>query len=191
MPVSHNRKVALREEIRQKIAGIDAAVRHAASQKIQDAVLGHSEWGKVQTVALYLSLPDEPETRGILQAALSEGKRVVMPKIDLTEGLTWWMLKGGNLPKTSSLWEPSPEKSTRVAVEEITGFLVPGRAFDPRGVRLGRGGGHYDKALSRRSRHAWVVGLFYSVQELPEIPQEPHDISLPGVVTESGWRKLP
>ncbi|NCW28011.1 MAG: 5-formyltetrahydrofolate cyclo-ligase, partial [Verrucomicrobia bacterium] len=35
-----------------------------------------------------------------------------------------------------------------------------------------------------------VVGLFYSVQELAEIPQEPHDIPLPGVVTENGWRKL-
>jgi len=189
--VSHHRKAVLREEIRHKMACMDGTARHGASQKIQDAVLNQAEWGKAETVALFLSLPDEPETRGILQVALSQGKRVVMPKIDLTEGLTWWVMKGANLPKTSSLWEPSPEKSARVAVEEITGFLVPGRAFDSKGARLGRGGGHYDKALSRRSRHAWVAGLFYSVQELLEIPQEPHDIPLPGVVTESGWRKLP
>ena len=152
--------------------------------------MGHASWAAAQTIALYLSLPDEPETRGILQAAMAAGKRVVMPKIDLSEGLTWWMLQGSNLPPTSSLWEPTPEKSVRVSVEEIGGFLVPGRAFDSKGARLGRGGGHYDRALARRMRQSWVVGLFYSLQELPDIPQEPHDIPLPAVVTESGWRKL-
>ena len=172
------------------MAGLDGAARQAASQKIQEAVLAHPEWNRAETVALYLSLPDEPETRGILQAAISLGKRVVMPKIDLTEGLTWWLVKSAHFPKTPSLWEPSPEKTSRIHVEEIGGFLVPGRAFDPKGARLGRGGGHYDRALSRRTRQAWVAGLFYSMQELPEIPQEPHDIPLPGVVTENGWRKL-
>lgn len=172
------------------MAGLDKTARQMASQKIHEAVVNHASWAAAQTIALYLSLPDEPETRGILQAAMAGGKRVVMPKIDLTEGLTWWMLKGTNLPPTSSLWEPTPEKSVRVPVEEIGGFLVPGRAFDSKGARLGRGGGHYDRALSRRTRQSWVVGLFYSVQELPEIPQEPHDIPLPGVVTEDGWRKF-
>lgn len=188
--VSHARKSTLREEIRQRMAAWDKSARQLASQKIQEAVLQHPSWAGVRTVALYLSLPDEPETRGILQSALNAGKQVAMPKIDLTQGLTWWRLKGGNLPPTSSLWEPTPEKSTRIPVEEIGGFLVPGRAFDSKGGRLGRGGGHYDRALSRRSRHAWVAGLFYAVQELPEIPIEPHDISLPAVVTENGWRKL-
>lgn len=172
------------------MAGLDKAGRQESSRKIEEAVLRHADWGAAQTIALYLALPDEPETRGILQAALAQGKRVVMPKIDLTEGLTWWMLKGSNLPPTSSLWEPTPEKSVRVRVEEIGGFLVPGRAFDSKGARLGRGGGHYDRALARRTRNSWVAGLFYSLQELPEIPQEPHDIPLPGVVTESGWRKF-
>lgn len=188
--VSHHRKTELREEIRRKMAGMDKTARQEASRKIEEAVLDHADWEKVQTIALYVALPDEPETRGILQAALARGKRVVMPKIDLTEGLTWWVWKGASLPPTSSLWEPNPEKSARVRVEEIGGFLVPGRAFDFKGARLGRGGGHYDRALARRTRHSWVAGLFYSVQELPEIPQEPHDIPLPGVVTECGWRKF-
>jgi len=173
------------------MAGWDKPTRQAASQKIEETVLGHAAWAGAQTIALYLSLPDEPETRGILQAALAKGKRVVVPKIDLSEGLTWWMLKGANLPPTASLWEPTPEKSVRVPVGEIDGFLVPGRAFDAKGARLGRGGGHYDRALARRMRQSWVVGLFYSLQELPDIPQEPHDIPLPSVVTEIGWRKLP
>ncbi|NDC80370.1 MAG: hypothetical protein EB090_03745 [Verrucomicrobia bacterium] len=133
--VSHHRKVALREEIRLKIAGLDKPARESASKKIQDAVLSHALWAAAETVALYLALPDEPETRGILQAAIKGGKRVVMPKIDLSEGLTWWALQGANLPPTSSLWEPSPEKSVRVSVEEVGGFLIPGRAFDPSSKR--------------------------------------------------------
>jgi 5-formyltetrahydrofolate cyclo-ligase len=94
-----------------------------------------------------------------------------------------------NLPETSTLWEPSPEKAEHVSVEKINAFLVPGRAFDARGGRLGRGGGHYDRTLSRRARGTWVAGLFFAVQEVELLPLEPHDIPMPFVVTENGWRK--
>jgi 5-formyltetrahydrofolate cyclo-ligase len=32
--------------------------------------------------------------------------------------------------------------------------------------------------------------MFFGQQEVEELPQEPHDISLPAVVTEKGWRKF-
>ena len=84
-----------------------------------------------------------------------------------------------------------PEKYAAVGLETIQGFCVPGRAFDAMGTRLGRGGGHYDRALAQRSRKAWVMGLFFGIQEMEKLPREAHDIAMPQVVTEQGWRSFP
>lgn len=164
--------------------------RRAASSRIEEVVLERPEWKGAAVVGFYLSLPDEPQTRGLWQAARRAGKKAYLPKIDIGEGLTWWEVSAGHLPETTSLWEPSPDLSVRRSGEEIGLFLVPGRAFDPKGVRLGRGGGHYDRALAKRGRTAAVLGLFFAQQEVAELPTEPHDILLPAVVTENGWRKL-
>jgi hypothetical protein len=52
------------------------------------------------------------------------------------------------------------------------------------GARLGNGAGHYDRLLSRWPRHA--IGLALSVQVVPSLPTEPHDVVLDEVVTAPG-----
>ena len=184
------KKAALREEMRARVARLTEEERRVASGQIEQVVVGREEWKSATVLGLYLSLTDEPQTRGLLDAARATGKKVLFPKIEIREGLTWWEVSARHLPETRTLWEPSPDLSVRRAVEEIELFLVPGRAFDAKGTRLGRGGGHYDRALSRRGRSSKVLGMFFDLQEAEELPREPHDISLPAVVTEKGWRKF-
>ena len=188
--MSGAKKAALRDEIRLRMARWNEEERRAASQKIEETVLGLIEWREASVVGFYLSLTDEPQTRGLLQKAWGEGKKVYLPKIDIREGLTWWEISPCHLPETGTLWEPSPDLSVRRSLGDVGLFLVPGRAFDSKGTRLGRGGGHYDRALSRRGRSSRVVGMFFGQQEVEDLPQEPHDIPLPSVVTEKGWRKF-
>ena len=188
--MSGAKKAALREEIRLRMARWSEEERRGASQKIEETVLGLMEWREASVVGFYLSLTDEPQTRGLLQKAWGEGKKVYLPKIDIREGLTWWEISRCHLPETGTLWEPSPDLSVRRSLGDVGLFLVPGRAFDSKGTRLGRGGGHYDRALSRRGRSSKVVGMFFGQQEVEDLPQEPHDIPLPSVVTENGRRKF-
>ena len=188
--MSGAKKAVLREEIRLRMARWSEEERRGASQKIEETVLGLMEWREASVVGFYLSLTDEPQTRGLLQKAWGEGKKVYLPKIDIREGLTWWEISPCHLPETGTLWEPSPGLSVRKSLEDVGLFLVPGRAFDSKGTRLGRGGGHYDRALSRRGRSSRVVGMFFGQQEVEDLPHEPHDIPLPSVVTEKGWRKF-
>ena len=63
-------------------------------------------------------------------------------------------------------------------------FLVPGVAFDPRGVRLGRGAGCYDRALARHPT-ALRVGLAYEMQVVPSLPEATWDVPMDAVVTEA------
>ena len=183
-------KVVVRDEIRRRLATWSAEARRSASVAVLEALTHRPEWKQAGTVGLFLSLPDEPETRDLIRRAWEEGKKVALPKTDIRHGLTWWEIQPGPLPTLETLWEPLPGKHVPIAVENLEGFCVPGRAFDARGTRLGRGGGHYDRALSVRSRRAWVTGLFFSIQEMENLPREVHDVALPQVVTETGWRSL-
>ena len=62
--------------------------------------------------------------------------------------------------------------------------IVPGVAFDPRGGRLGGGGGHYDRLLASLAPAAVRIGVAFSCQLVPHLPQEPHDQPVHLVVTE-------
>ena len=183
-------KAAVREEIRRRLFVFSPEARQEASRTLVKTMTARPEWKAAVTVGLYLSLQDEPETRDLIRQAWDEGKKVALPKTDILQGLTWWEINPGPLPKLETLWEPLPEKHGAVELETIEGFCVPGRAFDSRGTRLGRGGGHYDRALGQRSRRSWVVGLFFGIQEMPNLPREEHDALLTQVVTELGWRNL-
>lgn len=190
MGMAVSAKTSLREEVRRRLSGIPSEVRRTASAQILQALTERPEWKAAGLLGLYLSLPDEPETRALICRAWDDGKKVALPKTDIRHGLTWWEILPGPLPSLETLWEPLPGKHVALAVESIEGFCVPGRAFDSRGTRLGRGGGHYDRALAQRSRKAWVTGLFFSAQEMEDLPREAHDVPLPHVVTEMGWRSL-
>ena len=183
-------KTAAREEIRRRLAGLSAEARREASRGVGRVLTTRPEWNTAGTLGLFLSLPDEPETRDLIRRAWEEGKKVALPKTDIRHGLTWWEMAPGALPTLETLWEPLPGRHVAVSPDAIEGFCVPGRAFDARGTRLGRGGGHYDRALAQRARQAWVVGIFFGIQEMENLPCEGHDVALPQVVTEEGWRNF-
>ena len=95
------------------------------------------------------------------------------------------------------IWEPDPTRANRVKPSEFHGLLIPGLAFDEKGNRLGRGKGYYDRALSGLSQQTGAVAGHAANQPLKigiaferqiaqqELPQDPHDIAMDLVVTES------
>ena len=65
-------------------------------------------------------------------------------------------------------------------------LLVPLLAFDRRGLRLGYGGGYYDRTLAalRAKNKILAVGIAYSIQEVDAMPVADHDQPLDWIVTE-------
>ncbi|HBZ84884.1 MAG TPA: hypothetical protein DEO44_03995, partial [Verrucomicrobia subdivision 6 bacterium] len=70
-------KGAIREEMRARVARLSEEERRAASQTMEMALLERPEWKQAPVVGLYLSLTDEPQTRGLLQMGLDAGKKVL------------------------------------------------------------------------------------------------------------------
>lgn len=67
--------------------------------------------------------------------------------------------------------------------------ITPLLAFQRDGVRLGQGGGYYDRALEtlRAEKKVFVLGLAYSGQQVENLPQEAHDQRLDAILTEKEY----
>lgn len=68
----------------------------------------------------------------------------------------------------------------------ISMVLLPGMAFDLRGVRLGHGGGYYDRLLPTLAPDAPRLGVIAGALVVPELPAEDHDVTVTHLVTEDG-----
>jgi 5-formyltetrahydrofolate cyclo-ligase len=82
------------------------------------------------------------------------------------------------------IWEPADGQPADLA--ELGVLLVPGVAFTTGGLRLGYGGGYYDRLFAAPQLDAIRVGVAYSCQVADSLPAEPHDVPMHYVVTERG-----
>ena len=76
---------------------------------------------------------------------------------------------------------------------EPTLLLVPCVGYGPKGVRLGYGGGFYDRTLATLQPRPYTVGLAYRNGFVPWLTAEPHDVPLDAVLSDEGldWRASP
>ncbi|MFD8429391.1 5-formyltetrahydrofolate cyclo-ligase [Streptomyces coelicoflavus] len=161
--------------------------------------LGLPEVAGARTVAAYVSVGAEPGTLALLDALRARGVRVLLPALLPDNDLDWGEYTGeGSLARVRhggrmELSEPAGERLGPEAVTRADVVLLPGVAVDGRGLRLGRGGGSYDRVLARLeaagARPALLV-LLYDPEVVARVPAEPHDRPVDAVVTPSGVRRF-
>jgi 5-formyltetrahydrofolate cyclo-ligase len=147
------------------------------------------------TVACYLAVGSEPPTSALIAALHARGSRVLVPVLRSDSDLDWTPylpgvalrpgLRGTVIPATAP-----QEPSVGVALADADLILVPALAVDPAGHRLGRGGGSYDRALTRRRSGVTVLGVVYDGEWLDYVPADVHDVTVAGALTPSGPRRV-
>lgn len=179
-------KASLRAEVRERLRALDRVSRLENSRRITGHVLEFSAWQQSQTCCLFASLPSEPETRTLMTRAWSSGKRVALPRIQHPEeGLSLhWVDSLQDLKRGPKGFEEPGADTEMARLADLDLILVPGIAFDRQGGRLGRGGGYYDRLLPRPECRAVLLGIFFSIQEVPRVPRETWDHPLQWIVTE-------
>jgi 5,10-methenyltetrahydrofolate synthetase len=65
-------------------------------------------------------------------------------------------------------------------------LLVPCVGYGPSGLRLGYGGGFYDRTLAGLDPMPFTAGLGFSHGFIPWLKGEPHDVPLDAMLTEDG-----
>jgi 5-formyltetrahydrofolate cyclo-ligase len=142
--------------------------------------------GKV--VALYYGLGSEVSPRILADALAQDGWILALPSVEGEDGQMVFRRWDRAQPLTRDaigLNAPSPDSE----VVEPDLVIVPLLAFNRDGVRLGQGGGYYDRALEalKARREVFVLGLAYSGQETANLPHEPHDQALDAILTEKEY----
>ena len=187
------RKTALRDQLvtdrgRRSLLEVGEAAREIAAR-----LLDTPEVRRAATVAAYVSIGTEPGTGPLLDLLDAAGKRVLLPVLLPDNELDWAAYTGptGLLPAGRGLLEPAGPRLGVDAVATADVVLTPGLAVDRSGMRLGRGGGSYDRALGRVPVGTFVCTLLYDGELLDAVPAEPHDRRVTAAVTPSGVRRFP
>jgi 5-formyltetrahydrofolate cyclo-ligase len=126
-------------------------------------------------VAVYLSFATEPGTGPLIEWLADRRVRALAPTL---------------LPDADLGWMDVPD-GPPLGLDAITDaevILVPALAVDLRGHRLGRGGGSYDRALTRVRPGQTVLAVVHDDEVLDAVPFEPHDRIVDGALTPSGVR---
>lgn len=192
-------KRMLRGELLTVRNGLTADDVRKTTDALAVRALSLPELVRARTVAAYVSVGNEPGTLALLDALHARGVRVLLPVLLADNDLDWGAYDGeGSLVRVQhggkmALLEPSGERLGPAAVEGADAVLLPGLAVDARGMRLGRGGGSYDRVLARLERAGAdpaLVVLLYDTEVVDRVPEEPHDRPVHAVVTPSGVRRF-
>lgn len=186
-PVTPGSKVAVRDQL--------LAARHRrpltevgdVARRIAEHLLATTEVRRAATVAAYVSIGTEPGTGLLLRALVDAGKRVILPVLLPDGDLDWGTYRGDTslAPARMGLLEPVDRLGPE-AVATADVVLVPGLAVSPTGMRLGRGGGSYDRALARIPVGTPVWCLLHDEEVGLSVPTEPHDRPVTGAASPSG-----
>ena len=178
-------KRALRAEILDRISKENPNFYPAADCKIMQNILQLEEYQRAANVFLYISVGWEVDTEALVRSAFEAGKRVCVPVCSGNGVMYAAELSRPDLLVRGRYGIPTaPDGAPVVEPERLDFILVPGLGFDPEGRRLGRGGGYYDRYLSRVAEGTAKVGVCRQAQFLDAVPSQAHDQTVDWVVTE-------
>ena len=176
-------KSELRKQVLQEMKAIPRKQKQAIDQALTEGLLQHPFYQEAKIIATYLSFPHEFQTQELIEQALKDGKKVLIPKTYPKGRMEFVVYDPKQLAKTSfGLLEPQGDLEV-VEPSQIDLIHVPGLAFTTEGYRIGYGGGYYDRYLEHFAGH--TMSTIYPCQ-VQEFNLENHDIPVQEVLTYEG-----
>ncbi|MBR0180951.1 MAG: 5-formyltetrahydrofolate cyclo-ligase [Prevotella sp.] len=174
----------LKKELRKHIREIK---RQFSQQQLEELSLPiitrlKSRLTDAKTILAYYSLPDEVDTRQLLDDLVAEGKTVLLPKVVDDENMEIRRYTGRQDLREGILHLMEPVGEPFTAYEDIDIVVVPGLAFDAAGHRLGRGRGYYDRFFTLHSLLFTTIGVCFDFQKVAEVPVDEYDFPVDEVI---------
>ncbi len=180
-------KRALRQALLAERRALPPSVVAEGSHRIVASLTALPELSAVRDVLLYAADPDEIDLDPLL-AAPPSGRRILLPRIEGDELVVVAHTAGAPLATGyRGIREPVGDPIDPSTVEAV---VVPGVAFDPDGLRLGRGAGFYDRLLPQLGA-AVRIGVCLETFVRTDLPAEDHDVAVDVIVTDASVRRRP
>jgi 5-formyltetrahydrofolate cyclo-ligase len=181
MTDKHELRAAMRAN-RKRLAGIDPEAALRAAEHAANLPSG-------TIVAVYRAIGSEIDAGALSTALAKRGRQLCLPVVvERDAPMIFRRWSPGEPLELDAAGVPAPFPLAGAVTPDL--ILTPLLAFDPRGGRLGQGGGYYDRTFAALP-DVIRVGFAYAGQAVETLPLEPHDIRLHGVLTETGYRALP
>lgn len=167
-----------RERVLRARRALDPAVRAVRAAELTRGALELAALTGGGPVCAYLPIGTEPWSPDGVEELRAAGHEVLLPVVPTEPGpLDWARHDGpGSLaPGPIGLREPSGPRLGPATITRARLVLVPGLAVDRRGVRLGRGKGHYDRTLPLVAAGVPIVIVVDDDELVDALPAEPHD----------------
>lgn len=167
-------KATLRQDLLKQLCHFPKAAKSAADEQLLERLCQTASYRRAETLATYLSLPHECNTKPLIDRALTDGKRVVVPKVISAGQMVFMDYNSQHLsPGPFGILEP--DCGQPIAPSEIDLIHVPGLGFNAQGFRIGYGGGFYDRYLANFSGQ--TLATLYSFQSVEWSPNS-HDVAV-------------
>ena len=176
-------KSELRKQVLQEMKVIPQKQKDTMDRALTDRLLHHPFYREAKVIATYLSFPHEFQTQGLIDQALRDSKKVLIPKTYPKGRMEFVVYDSQQLGKTSfGLLEPQGDLEV-VDASQIDLIHVPGLAFTTEGYRIGYGGGYYDRYLENFAGH--TMSTIYPCQ-IQNFNSEDHDVPVQEVLIYEG-----
>ena len=191
--MSEHSKAAIRRQLRETLANMSEADRHAKSVAACALIAASPEFQHARVVMLYLSMQTELDTSPLALRAWQTGKTVVVPKVSWDQRrmlpIEITSLSSTNMTTTGP-GVREPIAGNPAPVREIDLVIVPGLGFTSSGYRIGRGMGFYDRFLAQSEFIGVSCGLAFEEQVVADLPILDHVVPLSMLATDQGIRRF-
>ena len=176
-------KSELRKQVLHEMKAIPRTQKVTLDLALTERLLQHPFYQEAKIIATYLSFSHEFQTQGLIEQALRDGKKVLIPKTYPKGRMEFVVYDPKQLAKTSfGLLEPQGDLEV-VEPSQIDLIHVPGLAFTTEGYRIGYGGGYYARYLEHFAGH--TMSTIYPCQVQQFMPEN-HDIPVQEVLIDEG-----
>ena len=184
-----NDKTALRAKLRARRRALSPATQQRHAVTIASRVAQMAWFRSAQRVALYSAADGEVDTNPLAQRSWHLGKEVFLPRIRADRRMEFALYRRGDTLQRGIFGTLEPHTRRRALLpDQLDIVFTPLVGFTASGVRLGMGGGFYDRCFSQTPRPL-LIGLAHYCQREDAIPAEAWDVVLTQVITEQGALK--
>ena len=167
------------------------ATRAHLSARITARVLELDSYQAAKTLLAYMSFGSEFDTRALIHHALSNGKHLLLPRVDRGSGnLILHRVNDLAVDLQPGVWgilEPRAATTPQAQGVDAAWVLVPGLAFTAHGERLGYGAGFYDRLIASCTHKPALVAAAFAMQVVDAVPCSPTDMRVDYVVAEDAF----
>jgi len=187
----------LRQEFRRSRRQLSKKQQQLHARQLAKNLHLSRHYRQVKDIAFYLAEDGEIDTTLAIKKAWRDKKRVYLPVLSpFANELYFAQFTATTRMKNNRFGIAEPAVSIRECkrAHQLQLICMPLVGFDLQCNRLGMGGGFYDRSLHFRSqqkkwRHPKLIGLAHECQKLENIPIEPWDIPVDGILTEKHYYK--